>query len=90
MFTERSDYTVNGLGERGTLVAERFEYNSETNDRFSGPCGELRALNEAVERSAQPRHAALAAEIQTDIARNGMVKAQNGTEARHRHGAVRA
>jgi UDP-N-acetylglucosamine 4,6-dehydratase len=61
MFTERSDYTVNGLGERGKLVPERFEYNSQTNDHFL-EVRELRALNEAVD-GAEVRH------------RNGAVRA---------------
>jgi UDP-N-acetylglucosamine 4,6-dehydratase len=47
-FTERRDYAVNGLGERGKLVPERFEYSSNTNERFL-TVEELRELNTVVE-----------------------------------------
>jgi len=41
------DYSVNNLGETGTSVAEGFEYNSGTNERFLSS-GELREVNEAL------------------------------------------
>jgi UDP-N-acetylglucosamine 4,6-dehydratase len=34
-FTSRTnDFAMNGLGERGTQVAQGFEYNSGTNTKF--------------------------------------------------------
>jgi UDP-N-acetylglucosamine 4,6-dehydratase len=43
-FNRPSDYTMNALGEKGTPVAEGFEYNSGTNSHFL-TVGELCSLN---------------------------------------------
>jgi UDP-N-acetylglucosamine 4,6-dehydratase len=43
-FNHPSDFSVNGLGERGAPVPEGFEYNSGTNPHFL-TVGQLRELN---------------------------------------------
>ncbi len=44
LFSEELDFTVNGLGERGKLVAENFEYSSGTNPHFL-TVAQLREMN---------------------------------------------
>lgn len=46
-FTSASDYTVNGLGESGTVVAQGFEYNSGNNTQFL-TIDELHRLNASI------------------------------------------
>jgi UDP-N-acetylglucosamine 4,6-dehydratase len=47
-FHVEADYRVNGLGERGTQVAEGFEYNSGTNPDFLSLAA-LRDLDKVIE-----------------------------------------
>jgi UDP-N-acetylglucosamine 4,6-dehydratase len=45
VFTEQSDYSLDGLGERGVLVSESFEYVSDTNTHYLS-IDELRQLGQ--------------------------------------------
>ena len=43
-FSTRDDFSVNQLGEKGSLVEEGFEYSSETNPHFLS-LAEIREIN---------------------------------------------